>query len=139
MTTAITTDFQVESVAYCPLFENDGEPSTLAVACSSLEGSKWNGELLMVDGMTGETLCTAELPSSTSQVVWCGTDYSMVALACDDSYIRVVNIEMDVDFRAEVQSTAVQTVGHEAPVTSLSTHAKDVNQIISAAFDTTYV
>lgn len=130
------TSHQIESVAFCPqTFE--GDAPLIAVSSSSLEGSLWDGALCLIDGLTGESLCSTTFECGISAVAWCGADYDKIACCGDDGIVRIVQAAMDVDFRFVRDDPKEQSRGHDDIVCCVATSPFKPEHFVSGSFDCT--
>ena len=132
------TSQQIESVAFCPQVY-EGEAPLIIVSSSSLEGSLWGGALVLIDGQTGESLCSTTFDCGISASTWCGNGFDMIACGGDDGLVRLTRTSMDVDFAFKNEEPKDHTRGHDDIVSCIATNSLKPNQILSGSLDFRYV
>lgn len=142
-----TARAQIDAIALCPQSQTKNRSPLLAVAISSLEGNQWNGGLAIVDALTGQRRLGLELPTGVSSLVWCGPEQDLLACACDNGDIELLQL-ISVDGedpslqpvqQANPDGVAVGLWGHDDVVTSVSASIFEKNIIASSSWDLSYV
>ncbi|KAL0587259.1 hypothetical protein ABG067_003110 [Albugo candida] len=154
---------QVDAIAACPwgairqdvddgivsrayVFEHD-KPALLTVAYSCLEGNYWGGGVALVDARSDsqcgwEQVCGFQYDSGISNLVWCGEKSNLVACACDNGDIEVLQLSSDVEFAfhpvgngSGVGGMCTQQGRHGDVVTGISVSPFDSTRLASCSWD----
>lgn len=139
-----TARAQIDAIALCPQSQKKNQSPLLAVAISSLEGNQWNGGLALVDAVTGQRRLGLELSTGVSSLVWCGPEQDLLACACDNGDIELLQLtsseggedpSLQSVQQANPDGVAVGLWGHDDVVTSVSASSFEKNIVASSSWD----
>lgn len=161
MRSAFAAHAQVDAIAALPAdtsvnssSSNTSDATTLlAVAQSSLEGNQWGGIVSLYDVDSAVQLCAFQLAAGVSAVAWCGANRDMLALACDNGDVQLVQLtHLDGAYAfvpvSGVSSSSLSddtdaaspvSFGHDDVATSVSASLLERSQIATSSWDLTYV
>lgn len=108
----------------------------LMASTSDLEGSNWEGNMMIINALTGETLCNLRTGAGHGDSAWCGRArdaLDCVALAGDGGGVQVVRV---VEIEGSYTLKPVDSLEeHDDVVSSVSVNVDETDILASASWD----